>query len=113
MAGSTPARGSNEPIPFGTPPGPRPLCGQSRRDGRPRAADGDRPAGGDRPDGLALRAGRRIARTGAATAKLRRFPLVRHRRSEEHTSELHSLMRISYAVFCLKKKKTQKYKKPT
>src|SRR3546814_7084878 len=35
-------------------------------------------------------------------------PLV-PRRSEEHTSELQSLMRISYAVFCLKKKKkTQK-----
>src|SRR3546814_1236973 len=30
------------------------------------------------------------------------------RRSEEHTSELQSLMRISYAVFCLKKKKTYK-----
>src|SRR3546814_4515910 len=30
-------------------------------------------------------------------------------RSEEHTSELQSLMRISYAVFCLKKKKTQRY----
>src|SRR3546814_5251677 len=29
----------------------------------------------------------------------------RWRRSEEHTSELQSLMRISYAVFCLKKKK--------
>src|SRR3546814_8528522 len=29
---------------------------------------------------------------------------VRWRRSEEHTSELQSLMRISYAVFCLKKK---------
>src|SRR3546814_6560774 len=29
-----------------------------------------------------------------------------HHRSEEHTSELQSLMRISYAVFCLKKKKT-------
>src|SRR3546814_3354972 len=29
------------------------------------------------------------------------------RRSEEHTSELQSLMRISYAVFCLKKKKVQ------
>src|SRR3546814_8114164 len=32
------------------------------------------------------------------------FPSVR---SEEHTSELQSLMRISYAVFCLKKKKKQ------
>src|SRR3546814_8647287 len=33
-----------------------------------------------------------------------------HFRSEEHTSELQSLMRISYAVFCLKKKKLIKYK---
>src|SRR3546814_3702008 len=31
-------------------------------------------------------------------------------RSEEHTSELQSLMRISYAVFCLKKKKHQEHK---
>src|SRR3546814_952883 len=41
----------------------------------------------------------------------RRFRRRRHDarlRSEEHTSELQSLMRISYAVFCLKKKKTQK-----
>src|SRR3546814_3048043 len=30
-------------------------------------------------------------------------------RSEEHTSELQSLMRISYAVFCLKKKTTRKH----
>src|SRR3546814_3978665 len=30
-------------------------------------------------------------------------------RSEEHTSELQSLMRISYAVFCLKKKKNRHY----
>src|SRR3546814_7850717 len=34
-------------------------------------------------------------------------------RSEEHTSELQSLMRISYAVFCLKKKKKQKISKDT
>src|SRR3546814_3540790 len=33
-------------------------------------------------------------------------PSSRIERSEEHTSELQSLMRISYAVFCLKKKKT-------
>src|SRR3546814_6584470 len=32
-------------------------------------------------------------------------------RSEEHTSELQSLMRISYAVFCLKKKKQKYYEK--
>src|SRR3546814_6631483 len=35
------------------------------------------------------------------------FPLTAQPRSEEHTSELQSLMRISYAVFCLKKN-TQK-----
>src|SRR3546814_6927389 len=34
-----------------------------------------------------------------------RLPRRRQIRSEEHTSELQSLMRISYAVFCLKKKK--------
>src|SRR3546814_1533410 len=34
-------------------------------------------------------------------------------RSEEHTSELQSLMRISYAVFCLKKKKQRENKKHT
>src|SRR3546814_10006542 len=32
---------------------------------------------------------------------------LQDKRSEEHTSELQSLMRISYAVFCLKKKKTK------
>src|SRR3546814_7301695 len=43
-------------------------------------------------------------------AQLRGAGLVsqRRERSEEHTSELQSLMRISYAVFCLKKKKTEK-----
>src|SRR3546814_5031307 len=35
-------------------------------------------------------------------------PRNRGARSEEHTSELQSLMRISYAVFCLKKKKIKK-----
>src|SRR3546814_3651826 len=35
---------------------------------------------------------------------------MKSRRSEEHTSELQSLMRISYAVFCLKKKKNKKSK---
>src|SRR3546814_4867558 len=34
--------------------------------------------------------------------------IILARRSEEHTSELQSLMRISYAVFCLKKKKNNK-----
>src|SRR3546814_10533236 len=36
---------------------------------------------------------------------------LRHDRSEEHTSELQSLMRISYAVFCLKKKNSKQTNK--
>src|SRR3546814_9213087 len=52
-----------------------------------------------------------VASTGSANGSV--FPLTNSgvplidalRRSEEHTSELQSLMRISYAVFCLKKKK--------
>src|SRR3546814_10689768 len=44
-------------------------------------------------------------RTQSATDRVFRDARWRiHRRSEEHTSELQSLMRISYAVFCLKKK---------
>src|SRR3546814_3146037 len=39
-------------------------------------------------------------------AAVQRRRHAEHARSEEHTSELQSLMRISYAVFCLKKKKT-------
>src|SRR3546814_6479952 len=41
---------------------------------------------------------------------LKAAPCLPIHRSEEHTSELQSLMRISYAVFCLKKKKKQKKK---
>src|SRR3546814_8378208 len=48
------------------------------------------------------------AQVGASPEKLEK---LRESRSEEHTSELQSLMRISYAVFCLKKKqnKTNNY----
>src|SRR3546814_2702516 len=42
-----------------------------------------------------------------------RLPDHRPDRSEEHTSELQSLMRISYAVFCLKNKKSQQMKSLT
>src|SRR3546814_6871475 len=43
-----------------------------------------------------------------SVSHLRRLPISEVKiRSEEHTSELQSLMRISYAVFCLKKKKKQ------
>src|SRR3546814_6582619 len=59
-----------------------------------------------------LRAGQRRHRRGSRVCRHRRRGYRRPRRlraegsrSEEHTSELQSLMRISYAVFCLKKKK--------
>src|SRR3546814_7559636 len=49
-------------------------------------------------------------RRGAEHRRLRTScsPMKRRHRSEEHTSELQSLMRSSYAVFCLKKKQSQK-----
>src|SRR3546814_649167 len=43
-----------------------------------------------------------------AVSPRRADEMLFRQRSEEHTSELQSLMRISYAVFCLKKKKTSK-----
>src|SRR3546814_1004949 len=73
----------------------RPSCrGRSGHDipasGRPAGRAGSAPAGRDwRPDDRA-----------------------RDRRSEEHTSELPSLMRLSYAVFCQKKKKKPTYITP-
>src|SRR3546814_7695911 len=73
---------------------------RTRRGGAlcPRPA---RSAGGDgaRPHHRADGAARALRRPGAA-ARLDDAA----QRSEEHTSELQSLMRISYAVFCLKKK---------
>src|SRR3546814_6592118 len=54
--------------------------------------------------------GRRTCKAASRRRSVRRSPpatarSIRKPRSEEHTSELQSLMRISYAVFCLKKKK--------
>src|SRR3546814_7945387 len=66
-------------------------------------------AGVDAIDGRALRddardcGGARIDRVPRASIERGAFALI-DRRSEEHTSELQSLMRNSYAVFCLKKK---------
>src|SRR3546814_1903257 len=68
------------------------------------------------PDGNPAGCGR----TAGADAPVRQVPqgqIIHYRlgrsasdpRSEEHTSELQSLMRISYAVFCLKKKKKTTY----
>src|SRR3546814_7691703 len=81
-----------------------------------RAAGGDRVAAPLGKHGL-RRGGRKLSCAGAEGG---RFPcrprldriggghsLLQAGRSEEHTSELQSLMRISYAVFCLKKTKTQ------
>src|SRR3546814_6048290 len=49
---------------------------------------------------------------GRANVRSYRGPLPQGR-SEEHTSELQSLMRISYAVFCLQKNTTQQYERLT
>src|SRR3546814_2446127 len=46
------------------------------------------------------------SRPGAIASRIGAHPRERIGRSEEHTSELQSLMRTSYAVFCLKNKKT-------
>src|SRR3546814_3035131 len=61
-----------------------------------------------RPAGIDRSSNRRLDLGGRSTNIAQR--------SEEHTSELQSLMRISYAVFCLKKKQTNthtKYKQQT
>src|SRR3546814_4894950 len=50
-----------------------------------------------------------LANLGAVEPTAAPLPLAGESRSEEHTSELQSLMRISYAVFCLKKKKPKQY----
>src|SRR3546814_4181673 len=50
-----------------------------------------------------------FASTAEADAYLDTMQRKVLQRSEEHTSELQSLMRISYAVFCLKKKNTKQY----
>src|SRR3546814_9543909 len=68
------------------------------RQAEPRGHCGARPGGGGRH--LSWPARRRGLRAGAAAGA----------RSEEHTSELQSLMRNSYAVFCLKKKTSSKTK---
>src|SRR3546814_7874940 len=51
---------------------------------------------------------RPLGETGKACIERRPVSQETCRRSEEHTSELQSLMRISYAVFCLKKKNKSK-----
>src|SRR3546814_3428638 len=95
-------RGAGEPRALGRParahPGPWPAQ---------LAADRDRADRDHRLDRRLLRV-RRAAGVQPVQARdaVRRLPAGR---SEEHTSELQSLMRISYAVFCLKKKNTTQY----
>src|SRR3546814_6570336 len=61
---------------------------------------------------LAHELGFKVVAEGVATAEI--LDLLRsYGRSEEHTSELQSLMRLSYAVFCLKQKTNNKYTKYT
>src|SRR3546814_8157897 len=79
----------------------RPAAHPDRRPGEPAAPS---------PGAVATVADRlsralRQAVGGGAGHQLRAGVLAPWYRSEEHTSELQSLMRISYAVFCLKKKK--------
>src|SRR3546814_5468701 len=105
----TPLFRSDDPI--------RPQIGQGRRDG---------------PDAVGKEIGQPVGAEGAVELGVKQLAAIvrrelerdqpgpdqavggppRFRRSEEHTSELQSLMRISYAVFCLKKKNkhnTQSY----
>src|SRR3546814_1353444 len=108
---------------------PAPLTGDNLELVRPVrvAADQDRLQDALRLDRFRERIDRRlvevVTRLESAWAQvldghgLARADLVERGRSEEHTSELQSLMRISYAVFCLKKKKHRKenklhYKRP-
>src|SRR3546814_2408640 len=76
------------------------LFRSGREDDRPRPRR-DAPARRARPHPRPRRASALQAREGTRARNRRRL------RSEEHTSELQSLMRISYAVFCLKKKNSQ------
>src|SRR3546814_6714255 len=73
--------------------------------GRRPYPSGGSPAAAARTDGQGGRgaAGRAAGRPAAVRRPLSALGRDRDR-SEEHTSELQSLMRISYAVFCLKKK---------
>src|SRR3546814_3295594 len=94
----------------GVPPLPARASGRgSDRRGDRRAAIADLERGGESTPraeiGAALVLRAIGVSYGAMSAPYLRHPRESGDRSEEHTSELQSLMRISYAVFCLKKKK--------
>src|SRR3546814_9216284 len=81
--------------------GRQPLGGDGEDDA-PREEPGTERPGNEEDDGPEPADAAGAKAVNDAVAYIRAFPS----RSEEHTSELQSLMRISYAVFCLKKKKT-------
>src|SRR3546814_8723123 len=89
----------------------RPLLGRSRRSLHP---PGLHPACRARPARASpLRHPHLPVRCRQVDVVLAAEEQLGHARSEEHTSELQSLMRISYAVFCLTKKITKKPESPT
>src|SRR3546814_6046829 len=86
----------------------------ARQDGRDEIAPGDHGCGADVAHAARLSSSTALRPTMATKASCRLGRSIDRvsipappaiNRSEEHTSELQSLMRISYAVFCLKKKK--------
>src|SRR3546814_4100131 len=76
-----------------------------------KASAGDRNMAGEEILVTAQRRQERLIETPVTVSAIgaRVIEQLRLNRSEEHTSELQSLMRISYAVFCLKKKKQNTY----
>src|SRR3546814_8715918 len=81
-----------------------------RSDARRRVNDAERDARNPARPGDAARGRHGLSRcAGCATAAGVATVCGSAQRSEEHTSELQSLMRISYAVFCLKKKNNKNH----
>src|SRR3546814_2803170 len=93
--------------------------GRALRDGPLADSQIRQPQAGPQPGADAVRRRpreaplRRAAVHPSGQPGFRGSPIPDPARSEEHTSELQSLMRISYAVFCLKKKKITKSHKTT
>src|SRR3546814_3924695 len=83
-----------------------------RRISAPRPCTGPAPAADRRNCRASPHPGRRISCPPCSGYRRNLQRQGTARRSEEHTSELQSLMRISYAVFCLKKKKKDKKTTP-
>src|SRR3546814_1984250 len=77
-----------------------PTSPRLRRGGNERAIPAQRSRAKAREPGL-----KNTSRHAPTLLEPRLLDICAGTRSEEHTSELQSLMRISYAVFCLKKKK--------